>query len=144
MSNALTPAEATLQITARLENLEAVRQFIEGRAAILGVDPSTVYDINLAVTELITNTLVHGYPDRCGWIEVSMLREGAELIVRLRDRAPFFDPTQVAPPDLESPLDERRFGGLGVHLARQVVIRMEHHSPPEGGNEIILVFPFPT
>jgi serine/threonine-protein kinase RsbW len=141
MSTPITPPEATLQLVASLEDLESIRRFIEQRAKILGVDPSTVYDVDLAVTELATNSLVHGYAERRGWIEVAMLNEDGELVVRLHDRAIPFDPTQVPPPDLTTPLDKRRFGGMGLHLTRKVVSRMEYRSPPEGGNEITLVFP---
>jgi serine/threonine-protein kinase RsbW len=144
MSDPIIPTEAILQLTAGLEDLESIRRFVERRAKMLGVDPSTIYDIDLAVTELVTNSLVHGYPEQRGWIEVALLREGENLVVRLRDQASLYDPTQAPPPDLTLPLDKRRFGGMGLHLTRQVVSRMEYHSPPEGGNEISLTFRAPT
>jgi serine/threonine-protein kinase RsbW len=138
-----TPDETTLQLTAGLDDLELIRRFIERRASILGADPSTAYDVDLAVTELVTNSLVHGYPERRGWIEVALRLEDGVLVACLRDRAARFDPTQAPEPDLTTPLDQRRFGGLGLHLTRQVVSRMEYRSLPEGGNEITLVFPSP-
>ena len=33
----------------------------------------------------------------------------------------FFDPTQVAPPDLRSTLKERKVGGMGIHFVRSLM-----------------------
>jgi anti-sigma regulatory factor (Ser/Thr protein kinase) len=65
------------------------------------------------------------------------VEEGA-LVVQLCDQAPLFDPTKVPPPDLNQPLEQRRFGGLGVHLARHFTDSIEYCVTPDGCNELTL------
>jgi serine/threonine-protein kinase RsbW len=61
------------------------------------------------------------------------------LVVCLRDHAPPFDPRSVLPPDPSLPLEVRPLGGMGVHLMKQLVDRVIHRVPPQGGNELTLV-----
>jgi len=131
---------SSFQMIAGLEDLAEIRRYLRGRAAILQIDPSTIYDVLLAVTELVTNTLLYGYQEKSGFIEVEMGQESDSIVVRLRDRAPTFDLTQAPLPDLSLPLDERPIGGLGIFLARQVVNQLTYRSLPQGGNEVTLVF----
>jgi serine/threonine-protein kinase RsbW len=93
----------------------------------------------LAVDELATNSTLHGYRGRSGDIELKMSRTGADLEIVLRDRATAFDPTQVPPPDMSLPLEDRPVGGLGLHLVRHMVDELRYRARPEGGNEIVLV-----
>jgi serine/threonine-protein kinase RsbW len=128
----------TLQLTARVEDLAEIRHWLRTKAARLHIDPSTTYDILLAVTELVTNTLLYGYQDKTGFIEVEMGREGDILVIHLRDRAEAFDPTQVPPPDISLPLDKRPIGGMGIYLTKQLVDRIAYSRLPQGENEITL------
>lgn len=130
----------SLQLTARLDDLEDIRHFLEACSAKLNLDASKTYDIDLAVTELITNSLVHGYPERTGWIGLEIGLAHECLVVRISDHAPTFDPSVVAAPDLSLPLEKRNLGGMGIHLVRQMVERMDYRCLPGGGNEITLFF----
>jgi serine/threonine-protein kinase RsbW len=98
-----------------------------------------VDDILLAVDEAATNIIVHGYRGQPGDIEIEVENQDGSLAVSLRDKAPPFDPTRVPMPDLSLPLDQRPFGGMGVHLMRQCMDDVIYRAPPQGGNELILV-----
>ena len=39
----------------------------------------------------------------------------------VKDKAPFFNPLILPPPDIEADLDDRRIGGLGVYLIRSLM-----------------------
>jgi serine/threonine-protein kinase RsbW len=128
-----------LRITAELTQLEVLRRFVEEQATALGVEPAAVYDIVLAVEELATNIMVHGYRNPAGAIEIELRPLGDALELRLRDQAPPFDPTRVAPPDTTLPLELRPLAGMGIHLARHFMDSMVHRALPGGGNELILL-----
>jgi serine/threonine-protein kinase RsbW len=130
---------STIRITAEVENLAVIRRFVEEAAMALEADPGAVPDVVLAVNEIATNVIVHGYRGQPGIIEVEVGRMGDSLIVRVRDQAPAFDPLDVPPPDLTLPLEMRPFGGMGVYLAKQLVDEMTHLVTPQGGNELTLV-----
>lgn len=127
-----------LQLTAGVEDLAKIRHWLRTKAAKLHINPSTTYDILLAVTELVTNTLLYGYQDKSGFIEVEMGRDGDDLVIHLRDKGEAFDPTLVPPPDISLPLDKRPIGGMGIYLTKQLVDRIAYQRLPQGENEITL------
>jgi anti-sigma regulatory factor (Ser/Thr protein kinase) len=128
-----------LRIPARLENLSEIRHFVRERATTLDVDPDVIPDVLLAVDEAATNVVVHGYQGREGVVEIEVLREGDALVIRLRDEAEPFDPTNLPSPDLTAPLEERALGKMGVYLVRQVMDEMSHRVTLQQGNELTLV-----
>jgi serine/threonine-protein kinase RsbW len=130
--------ERSLCLAAELENLAMIRNFVRESAAALGVDPTVVSDLVLAVDEAATNVIVHGYQGRQGTIEIEVAREAMDVVVRMRDDAPPFDPTSAPSPDLIQPLEERTPGGLGIYLIRQYMDEVIHCITPQGGNELIL------
>ena len=134
------PSRRTLYLPgARLQDLAAIRAFLHSAAIELGVDDSTIPDLVIAVNEAAANILRHGYPGKTGPIEIEVEREPENIVIRLRDEAPPFDPTTVASPDLSVPLELRRAGGLGVHLTRTGVDEMTHSALHHEGNELTLV-----
>lgn len=130
---------ASLQLVAGLKDLAEIRHFVEEEAAALNVEPSAIYDINLAVTEMVTNIIVHGYQGQPGRVEIDVGQEGGSVVIRLRDEAPIFDPTQAPPPNLELPPEERPLGGLGIFLTKHFMDRMSHRVTALQGNELTLV-----
>jgi len=127
-----------LRLNANLEDLEAIRNFIEEEIKSYQVDASAVYDILLSVTEVATNIIVHGYRGKSGPLEIEIGRQGDSIVITLRDQAPPFDPTRVPAPDISLPLEERPLGGMGVHLSREFMDHMSYRYIPEKGNELIL------
>lgn len=130
---------AILRLNANLSDLEDIRNFIEEYAQRLNIDPSATYDVLLSVTEMVTNTIVHGYRGNSGLVEIEITQQEDALVIYLRDEAPPFDPTQVPAPDLTLPLEKRPVGGMGVHLTREFMDRISHRQGPQGGNELVLV-----
>ncbi len=129
----------SLCIAAELKHLETIRQFIEERAAALGLDSAAIPDVVLATDEAVTNIILHGYWGRPGIIEIELERCQEALVIRLRDYAEPFDPTTVPLPDLSLPPEERGLGGLGVYLMRQVMDEIYHQLTPQGYNELTMV-----
>lgn len=138
-AGARVEAGRTLAIgRATLADLAAIRAFVRDSARVLGVPPGVEPDLLIAVDETVTNVLVHGYGRAGGWIEVLVSRTADRVTIRIRDRAPIFDPTRRAAPDLTLGLDHRAPGGLGIHLARSSMDGMIHRTLDDG-NELTLV-----
>ena len=73
------------------------------------------YAANLAIEELLTNSISHGYDDdEPHRIEIILRREPDDLvIVIVDDSAPFY-PSRAPGPDVAAPLADRDPGGLGA------------------------------
>ncbi|HEX4193960.1 MAG TPA: ATP-binding protein, partial [Stellaceae bacterium] len=48
-------------------------------------------------------------------------REGEMIVTELSDDGRAFDPLNAPPPDLDSAIEDRRIGGLGVHLVKTMM-----------------------
>ena len=131
-------APATLRIDADVGRLKEVRQFVRDHAADYGADATSLQDVVQAVDEWVTNVIVHGYRGVAGPIEIELSRERDEVVVRIRDEAPAFDPATAPAFDPDLPLERRPAGKMGIHLIRELCDRFEYRVPTGGGNEIEL------
>jgi serine/threonine-protein kinase RsbW len=107
-----------IKVSADLSALDRLAAFVLDVGRRAGLRDSALYRLRLAADELATNIVLHGYRGRPGEITVDAAIEADRLWVRLEDDAPAFDPhLGMRPPQLDTPLSERRIGGLGVFLA---------------------------
>lgn len=99
-------------------SLPRVAAFVERFAESQGFSAMEVYRINLALDELLTNTVEHGFPGREqeADISVAIRSEGDSVIVRYEDNGPEFNPLEATEQDTELELEERPIGGLGLQL----------------------------
>jgi anti-sigma regulatory factor (Ser/Thr protein kinase) len=116
---------------AELGSLSGIRAYVQSAAAAAGLDGKATYNLQLAVDEIATNVIAHGYQEAGLQGELSVEAESAAeaLTVTLRDRGAPFDPRTRELPDeedLAKPLEERREGGLGIFLAFAGVDRFDY------------------
>lgn len=85
----------------------------------LGLSTRCQCEVDLVLEELFTNIVSHGYTDDDEhWIEITISHENGMLVMRIVDDGIPFNPVEFEATGLDTPLDERGVGGLGVHLAR--------------------------
>ena len=128
-----------LSVKASLDNLQVVREYITRAARRLGVNDQALGDLLLVVDEAVTNVVIHGYGDREGQVELHMEAELDAVIIRIRDRAETFDPSHVDAPQLDTDLQDRPFGGMGIFLIKKMTDQVEFLPREGGGNEIRLL-----
>jgi sigma-B regulation protein RsbU (phosphoserine phosphatase) len=103
-----------------------------------GVAAEAEEDLRLALEEVLANVVSHGYGEgKAGEIEVRIALAGELVRLEIRDRAQPFNPLDAPPPDLAAPLDERPSGGLGVHLVRRLMDRVDY-TREAGENRLVL------
>ncbi|MEN6343024.1 MAG: ATP-binding protein [Methanospirillum sp.] len=110
-------------------DLEALPTLLDGfQAWLAGCDCSeeVQFDLALVLDEAFTNVVEHGYGDTPGPVAVCAALIDGEVVLRLIDEAPVFDPLAAPPPELEDALEDRPVGGLGIHLIRQLTDRAEY------------------
>lgn len=113
-----------LRLPATLESLKPIRDYVGLVASTAGISKTRAYGLALAVDEIATNIITHGYEEagRTGDIIIhARVTEGA-VEITLEDTGVPFDPWSHAKPEgLDTPLEERGMGGLGIFLARKNV-----------------------
>ena len=125
-----------IRIPAELARVAEVRGLVRDVANAAHAPVVCMDDLVQAVDEAATNVIVHGYAGGPGWLEVTAGLDGDRIVVELQDGAPVLDPTLVPEPDLSVPPDQRRPGGMGVHLMRLAMDEL-HHAPRPGGGNIL-------
>ncbi len=131
-----------LTLPGTLDSLEAIGQLVLSAASEAGLDRKASYRLRLAVDEIATNIVVHGYDEagRQGPIDIWVELDDAELRVCMEDAALPFDPHEARKPaGMDRPLEERQIGGLGVFLALRGVDDLRYERAGERNRNVIVV-----
>lgn len=99
----------------RAENVTRLRHAVMDYSVRHGLGPPQVDDVALAVTEVVSNAVMHAYRDGGdGTITVNASSEGDELTIRIADDGVGFTPRPDSPG-----------AGLGLTIACHVADRFE-------------------
>jgi serine/threonine-protein kinase RsbW/sigma-B regulation protein RsbU (phosphoserine phosphatase) len=91
-----------------------------------GFGEDAAFMIDLFVEELFTNMVKYNRDGKED-IEIGLAARGAEITLTVRDfGVASFDPTTAPEVDPDMPDSERRRGGLGIHLVRQMADRFQY------------------
>lgn len=104
----------------------------------LRVPEAAVGHLNLALDEAMTNTIAYAWPEG-GAHEMSLTVaiDGGMIMAEISDDGIAFDPLRVPPPDLESDLESRPVGGLGVHFMKTLMDEVAYRR--EGERNILTI-----
>jgi len=129
-------AARRLVLRSELSEIRRLRELVEQFGSRHGLPSDIVFQMNLALEEILTNIISYGLRGKEGHpVEVELGIDGDEISARVEDDGAPFDPTELPPPDIEAPLEKRRAGGLGVHLVREL---MDDLAYSRKGNKNIL------
>jgi len=120
-----TPAERIWQFPNRMEALAAVAKEVFDWLAGLPLSSRAKYSAGLSIEEMSTNIIKYGYDDdREHFIRVLIVAERDHVKIVFEDDGHPFDPTRYPSPDLESIVEARKSGGLGIELVRRICEKM--------------------
>jgi len=125
-----------ITLSAELESLPDFRDFIKSAIQnIQALDEQAIYDVQLAVDEICTNIITHGYADMDpGSIILSVDLEQDQMIVTITDFGHAFEPAEPPAPDANASIDEREIGGLGLFFVYMSIDDLQYESTPTGNN----------
>ena len=128
----------TTTIRNRLEDIQRLPDLIAALAAEHNLPPAVVFDMNVALDEVLSNIIKYAYADqRIHEIAIRLTASKDEVIAEVDDDGRPFDPLSAPPPQLDQPIAERRVGGLGIHFVRNLVTAASY-SRVGGCNRLIL------
>jgi serine/threonine-protein kinase RsbW len=93
-----------------------------------GVGSDNVFKLSLALEEAVANAIHHAFagipePHRIA-VELTI---GADRVTALvSDNGRPFDPSAAPEPEVDLPLEQRDPGGLGIHLIRRMMDRVDY------------------
>jgi serine/threonine-protein kinase RsbW len=119
-----------------LDALEPIRKYVEAVAQSAGLEQKAVYQLCLAVDEIATNIVLHGYEEAGldGDLKISASVQDDNLVIQLEDHGKAYDPNFHDVPDAEDlaqRLESRNIGGLGIYLALDGVDDLQYTTTDE-------------
>ena len=106
--------------------LEAVFAFVQPLLGARGVGAADAYAIVMTIEEFFTNMVKYNAAGS-GRLAIELECGADSVTCRLTDPdSDRFDPTQAPDARIDLPVEQRRPGGLGIHLVRRLVDSIEY------------------
>ena len=118
-----------------LDSLAGLYEFSEEIMAAEKLPDGVRFPVHLAMEELFVN-MVHYNPTVTTDIEVTVSVDDAVTVSLVDNGGAEFDVTTKREVDIDAPLEERKPGGLGVHLVQNLVDTLEYEYQ-DGRGEVI-------
>jgi serine/threonine-protein kinase RsbW len=109
-----------------LAEIAGPRDALERMGEELGVPAKALMQLQVALDEIASNVIRYGWPDGGDHtFSVRIVGQPDRMEVEIVDDGRAFDPRQAPQPEPQ-PAGRRQPGGLGVHMVRQLVDRLDY------------------
>jgi len=130
--------EVKLTVKNRIEDLLRVNSIFESFATQHEIGGRFRYHLLVSIEEILTNIIKYGFDEQGVHpihITFRLVLENVEM--EFEDRGREFNPLEVDEPNLETAIEDRQLGGLGIHLVKKMVDVAEYRR--EGDRNILLL-----
>lgn len=132
----------------QLSEVDRLHAFLDDYGQEYNISKEIISYIKLAVEELVVNVISYGYTDDADdhVIEINFIFDYGHRLINISvvdDGIPF-NPLERPEFDITTPFEERRVGGLGVHIVREVMDNVRYrrkrdkNDPNKGYNVLVL------
>lgn len=130
----------SFQIASSLRGLQDLVRQLERIAAAWKLSKGQFFEINLIIEEICMNYIEHTEAGPEDLITIELALNKGSFSITITDSGPEFDLTQVADPDVHSPVEQRKPGGLGLYLVKHLAKNI-HYSRQDGRNVLCIQAP---
>jgi anti-sigma regulatory factor (Ser/Thr protein kinase) len=118
----------SLTVPARINQLDAVLEFIDLELEAHGCPPKARMQLAVAAEEVFVNIARYAYAPGVGeaTIEIGVAGEPPAAALRFLDRGVPYNPLQKSDPDVTLPAEDREIGGLGIFMVKKIVDRVQY------------------
>jgi anti-sigma regulatory factor (Ser/Thr protein kinase) len=130
--------EVKLTVKNRIEDLLRVNSIFESFATQHDIGGRLRYHLLVSIEEILTNIIKYGFDEQGVHpihITFRLVLENVEM--EFEDRGREFNPLEVDEPNLETAIEDRQLGGLGIHLVKKMVDVAQYRR--EGDRNILLL-----
>lgn len=122
-----------------IHDITQVTEFIEAELEKVNCPMKTTIQINIAVDELYSNIVRHGYPNKKGPVTVKFIFHDnpRTVFIRFEDEGIPYNPLTKDDPDITLSAEERSIGGLGIFVVKKTMDDMKYKY--ENGKNILTI-----
>jgi anti-sigma regulatory factor (Ser/Thr protein kinase) len=91
--------------------------------------------LSVVIEELVVNIVNYAHSD---YLDVEIIRDEKNIALRFHDNGIPFNPLQKDPPDITSPLEDRKIGGLGIFMVKKFMDTVSYEYT-EGENVLMVM-----
>ena len=125
-----------LTLAAEIESISSVTDFVNEELEAIGCPMKAQIQIDIAIDELFSNIVFYSHS---GSATVQFEAESDPPAVRLTfiDSGEPYNPLEAEEPDITSPAEERKIGGLGIFMVKKSMDDL--HYAYRGGQNILTI-----
>ena len=131
-----------LKFLSRSENENFARNVVAAFALPLNPTLDELSDIKTAVSEAVTNCIVHGYGEREGWITIKCETEGNRLHITVSDSGKGIENVEKALTPFYTTLPGEERSGMGFTIMQTFMSDFSVQSELGGGTTVTMMKSF--
>jgi stage II sporulation protein AB (anti-sigma F factor) len=128
--------EMLLEFESKSQNESFARTVVAAFAAQLDPTIEELADIKTAVSEAVTNSIIHGYADKSGTIKMHCILLGNELVVEIIDDGVGIENIEKAMEPLYTTRPELERSGMGFSFMEAFMDELEVESTLGKGTKV--------
>ncbi len=102
--------------------LEKIGKLVTDAGSSAGFNDIEIGDIQLALDEVCTNTIIHGLKnDLSRTFQMVLQWDPGEIEIQIHESGELFNPLDFDDPNLENIMEEQSEGGLGLYFLRKLM-----------------------
>ena len=135
--------EDKLILPATIENWEQVHSFISKYLDLKGCSEKVKFQLLVAAEEIYVNIAHYAYKDKVddsvgmATVELKMPDDIDQTVITFEDNGIQYDPLKKETPDITLTAEQRKIGGLGIHMVRKMMDEVEYKY--EDGKNILTI-----
>ncbi len=110
-----------ITVKAEIGLLDDVTNFVDGFMESCGYGAAFKTQIDIVVDEIYANICSYAYPNGAGDAEIGIVAFGGGLELTFIDSGLEYNPFERKDPDIDMKLEERKIGGLGIFVVKQMM-----------------------
>ena len=131
-------APVTVSFKNQLGEIERLGQVVTEFAQRQHWSSQVLFEVNVSLEEILANVISYAYEDdKEHAIILRLSFANGEMTAQVKDDGRPFNPLEVAEPDIDQPIEERKVGGLGIYLVRKFMTDLAYERR-EGKNRLTL------
>src|SRR5436190_4763625 len=123
----MSPSDLSFTLRNQRSEIARMLYLLEGFCLANQISEDDQLNVRLVLDEAVINVMVHGYDDvREHAINVSLSLGSGVLAIHIDDDGIAYNPLDAPLPRFDLPIEERRIGGLGVHIMKTLAKSVEY------------------
>jgi len=130
--------EVKITVKNRIEDLLRLNSVFESFATQHEIGGRLRYHLLVSIEEILTNIIKYGFDEEgVHPIHITFRHINEKVEMEFEDRGREFNPLEISEPDLDTPIENRQLGGLGIHLVKKMMDEAKYRR--EGDRNILML-----